>query len=313
MEFPVLFLGAMPQKIPALYSFMNYAGLKLGTWYPKGGFGEIVEAIRTVAEKNDAEFHFNAQVEKIIVKDDTAGGVKVNGKEVTCDGIVATADYHHTENELLPPSFRNYDDTYWDDKTFAPSCLIYFLGITKKIPALHHHTLFFDEDLLEHSKDIYENPRWPADPLFYVCCPSQTDDTLAPRGHETLFLLMPIATGLEDNEKLREKYFSIMLKRLKNHLDEDITPYINYKKSYCINDFKTDYHSYGGNAYGLANTLRQTAILKPKIKNKKIKNLFYAGQLSVPGPGVPPALISGKIAAKQLRNHLNDTSHEGII
>lgn len=313
MEFPVLFLGAMPQDTPALYSLMNYAGLKLGTWYPQGGFGEVIEAMKKVAEKNGTIFHVKSVVEKIEVTEQVASSVVVNGKKFTCDAVIASADYHHVEEKLLPKDYRNYNENYWDKKTFAPSCLIYFLGVRKIIKSLHHHTLFFDEDLNQHSKEIYKNPQWPTKPLFYVCCPSKSDEKVAPSGHENLFLLMPIAPGLNDTEELREKYFQLMIARLENQVKENISSHIDFKKSYCVNDFILDYNSYKGNAYGLANTLMQTAILKPKIRNKKIKNLFYAGQLTVPGPGVPPSIISGKIAAEQLIKHLNKTNHEVAI
>ena len=299
MEFPVLFLGAMPQDTPALYSLMNYAGLTLGTWYPQGGFGKVIQGMVQVAEKNGTVFHFNANVEKIEVENKRITNIIVNGEPIVFDAVIASADYHHVESKLLSPEYRNYDERYWDKKTFAPSSLIFFLGINKKIP-LHHHTLFFDEDLLQHSKEIYKTPQWPSKPLFYVCCPSKSDDSIAPAGHENLFLLMPIAPGLKDSEEMREKYFTVMMERLQKQTGENLMAHIDFKKSYCLNDFIADYNSYKGNAYGLANTLMQTAILKPRIKNKKIKNLFYAGQLTVPGPGVPPSIISGKSAAEQL-------------
>jgi phytoene desaturase len=314
MEFPVLFLGAMPQETPALYSLMNYAGLKLGTWYPKGGFGKVIEGMMSVAFENGSYFHFNSEIEKIVIEGNKATGIIINGREIACDAVIASSDYHHTENDLLPPQYRNYPEAYWEKKTFAPSCLIYYIGLRKKIFTLHHHTLFFDESLLAHSKEIYAAPQWPSKPLFYVCCPSKTDSTVAPVGHENLFLLMPIASGLEDNEIIREKYFNKMLNRIERYTGEqNLEAFIDFKKSYCISDFTADYNAYKGNAYGLANTLNQTAILKPKIRNRKVKNLFYAGQLTVPGPGVPPSLISGKIAAAQLHKFLKHQRHEVII
>ena len=313
MEFPVLFLGAMPQDTPALYSLMNYAGLKLGTWYPLEGFGKVIESILLMCEKQGTVFHFNAAVEKIIVAQNQAESIIVNGEEITFDAVVASADYHHIERDLLPASDKNYSEKYWDKKTFAPSCLIYYLGTRKKIKSIKHHTLFFEEDLFQHSIEIYKSPRWPSRPLFYVCCPSKTDVSVAPEGHENLFLLMPIAPGLEDNEALRQKYFKIMIERLERYAGEEIEGYIDYKKSYCINDFILDYHAYKGNAYGLANTLMQTALLKPKIRNKRIRNLFYAGQLTVPGPGVPPSIVSGKIAAGQILKYLKNKDHEILI
>lgn len=314
MEFPVLFLGAMPQETPALYSLMNYAGLQLGTWYPQGGFGEVIRAMVQLAESNETVFHFNAEVQLISVEDNKASGLLVNGEKLPFDGVIAAADYHHVESQLLPPSYPNYNEAYWEKKTFAPSCLIFYMGFNKPIKNLHHHTLFFEEDLFRHSREIYKEAQWPTRPLFYACCPSKSDSTVAPAGHENLFLLMPIAPGLDDTPLLREKYFKIMLERLQNHTGEqNLEPHIDFKKSYCVRDFINDYHSYKGNAYGLANTLRQTALLKPKIRNKRIKNLFYAGQLTVPGPGVPPSLISGKIAAEQLLKYLKNKKHEVVV
>ena len=307
MEFPVIFLGAMAEKMPALYSLMNYAGLKLGTWYPEGGFGSVVEGMVKAGESKGVQYHFNSPVTKIIVKNSQVAGVEVNGYFIEADAVIASADYHYVEKELLPEEFRNYSESYWDNRTLAPSSLIFYLGITKKIEKLQHHTLFFDEDLDQHTREIYDNPQWPTKPLFYVCCPSKSDKTVAPDGHENLFILMPLAVGIEDTEELREKYFKILMNRLELHAGESIAEFIDYKKSYCINDFITDYNSYKGNAYGLANTLQQTAILKPKMKNKKLKNLYYTGQLTVPGPGVPPSIISGKMAAQQLSTFLKNT------
>ncbi|MGB4398647.1 MAG: phytoene desaturase family protein [Daejeonella sp.] len=313
MEFPVLFLGAMPQDTPALYSLMNYAGLKLGTWYPKGGFGKVIEGIKSLAENNGVKFHFKSAVSQINIEKGLAKSISVNGDEVLVDAVIASADYQHVEEKLIPQSYRNYPVSYWEKKTFAPSCLIFYIGLSKKVDRLNHHTLFFDEDLLEHSKEIYKNPKWPVKPLFYVCCPSKSDDTVAPAGHENLFLLMPIAPGLDDSEEMREKYFKIMIRRLEKQIGEEILELIDYKRSYCVNNFIEDYNSYKGNAYGLANTLMQTANLKPGIKNKKISNLYYAGQLTVPGPGVPPALISGKVVANTLSDELKKKVYEESI
>ncbi len=313
MEFPVLFLGAMPSETPALYSLMNYAGLKQGTFYPMGGFGKVIEAMVNLAIEKGVKIHTNSPVEKIVVVENEVIGINVNGEFISCDGIISSADYHHTESKLLEKKYRNYSEKYWDKKTFAPSSLIYYLGVKKRLPNLEHHNLFFDEDLGPHALEIYKNPSWPKKPLFYCCVPSKTDK-VAPEGHENLFLLMPIAPGLNDSEELREKYFQIMIERVEKQIGEKFEENIHYKKSYCVNDFIADYHSYKGNAYGLANTLRQTAILKPKIRNKKVKNLFYTGQLTVPGPGVPPSLISGQVAAELLKQTFSkNKKYESVI
>jgi len=313
MEFPVLFLGANPSSIPALYSLMNYAGLKLGTWYPRGGFGKVIEAMKYVAEENGVVFHFDKTVDKIVADANGVSGVSAEGVPFFSDGIIAAADYHHVEQALLDENCRNYRGSYWKKRTLAPSALIFFLGVRKKIQRLGHHTLFFDQSLDQHGDEIYSTPQWPSKPLFYVCCPSKTDDTIAPPGHENIFLLMPIAPALNDDALTREKYFNVMIRRLEDFVGESIQPDLVFKKSYCINDFIDDYNAFKGNAYGLANTLSQTALLKPKIKNYKLKNLFYAGQFTVPGPGVPPAIISGKIAAGLLHKHLQKGKDEIII
>lgn len=302
MEFPVIFLGASPANIPALYSLMNYGGYVLGTWYPMGGFYQLVTAMKQVAEKQGAVFHFNHNVEKIVTHKGSATGITVNGSYHEFDAIIASSDYHHTET-LLSPELRNYPQKYWQQRTFAPSCLIYYLGFTERLPGLEHHTLFFEHNLDAHIGNIYEEKQWPENPLFYACSPSKTDPLVAPQGHENVFLLMPLATGLNDEEHLREQYLSKMLKRLESHTGTtNLASKLDYKKSYCVSNFIADYNAYGGNAYGLANTLNQTAVLKPAIKNKHLSNLFYTGQLTVPGPGVPPSIISGKIVAKEVNN-----------
>lgn len=300
MEFPVIFLGASPKNIPAMYSLMNYGGYALGTHYPMGGFYQLVLAMKKVAENQGAKFHFNQTVEKINTENNRAKSLTINGKNHDFDAIIASSDYHHTES-LLNKKYRNYNEDYWEKKIFAPSCLIFYLGINETIPNLKHHTLFFENDLDDHIDCIYGNKKWPEKPLFYACCPSKTDDKVAPEGKENLFLLMPLAIGIDDADATREKYLIEMISRLEKHTGaKDLLSKIEYKRSYCVSDFMSDYNAYGGNAYGLANTLSQTAVLKPKLRNKKLNNLLYTGQLTVPGPGVPPSIISGKIVANEL-------------
>jgi phytoene desaturase len=300
MEFPVIFLGASPQNIPALYSMMNYGGYCMGTWYPMGGFYQLILGMKKIAEQHGVKFHFNHAIERINATGDKVNSIISNGNEYYFDAVIASSDYHHTES-LLEPYLRNYSETYWERRTFAPSALIYYLGIKEQIPNLKHHTLFFENDLDGHIHNIYKSRQWPEKPLFYACCPSKTDPDVAPRNHENIFLLMPLATGIEDNEEIREKYFMEMLSRIEKHTGiKDLIHKIDFKKSYCVRDFIDDYNAYQGNAYGLANTLSQTAVLKPSIRNKKLSNLYYTGQLTVPGPGVPPSIISGKIAAKEV-------------
>jgi phytoene desaturase len=308
LEFPVLFLGAMPDKIPALYTLMNYAALAQGTFYPIGGMTKIIEGMHDLAVELGVEFKTNTPIEKISVIDKKVSALQSQNGSHPTDVLIASADYHHVEQELLDAEYRNYHEGYWDKKTFAPSCLIYYIGVNKKIKNLLHHNLYFDTDFAKHSQEIYQNPQWPSDPLFYVCCPSKTDDSVAPEGMENLFLLVPIATGLKDGEEQRNEYFDRLIKRIEAHTGEQIAAHIVYQKSYCVDDFIKDYNAYKGNAYGLANTLMQTAVLKPTMRNKKLANMFYTGQLTVPGPGVPPSLISGQIVAEQINLYLKKSN-----
>ncbi|MGE0589324.1 MAG: phytoene desaturase family protein [Cyclobacteriaceae bacterium] len=305
LEFPVLFLGASPQDTPALYSLMNYADMKLGTWYPKGGMYEIVDAMVSLAKEKGVRFEFNSEVSALTMNSTKVKEIQVNGnKSIKVDAVVAGADYHHVEQHLLPRQFRKYSESYWQSRKLAPSSVIFYLGVNKKLDNLLHHNLFFDEDFKQHTMEIYESPQWPTAPLFYVCCPSKTDDTVAPDGSENIFILIPVAPGLTDDDAIRERYYEMIITRLEKLTGQSIKPYVTYKKSYAHRDFIEDYHSFKGNAYGLANTIGQTANLKPSILNNRVSNLFYTGQLTVPGPGVPPSLISGQVVARELMKRI---------
>lgn len=324
LEFPILFLGALPKDTPALYSLMNYADIKLGTWYPHGGMYRIVEAMTLLAKELGVKFYFNHDVTEIKIEKNWATKVLTRLNDQTsvtdntsiannnlpdtrlfdADVVIGGADYHFIESNLLAKKYRSYSEKYWNKRVMAPSCLLYYVGLNKKLSNLLHHTLFFDVSFDVHGKEIYTTPKWPAEPLFYVSATSVTDTTVAPRGCENLFFLIPVASGLEgDTEELRDKYFEQILLRFENKIAQSVKDSIIYKKSYSVTNFKIDYNSFKGNAYGLANTLMQTAVLKPGLRSKKIKNLFYTGQLTVPGPGVPPSLISGEVVAKEVIKH----------
>lgn len=304
LEFPVLFLGAKPQDTPALYSLMNYADMQMGTWYPMGGMHKIIEGILELSRSLGVVIKYNHAVTGFEIDLKSINEVKTRNANFKSDIVIAGADYHHVDQQLTDLNHRNYSNAYWNNRTLAPSSLLFYLGIDKKLTGLEHHNLFFDEDFRQHAIEIYDTPQWPSKPLFYVCCPSVTDPDVAPAGKENLFILIPVAPGLKDTNELREHYFEIVIKRLELLLNQAIKKHILYKRSYAHNDFISDYNSFKGNAYGLANTLRQTAILKPGIKSKKINNLYFTGQLTVPGPGVPPSLISGEVVAKEISKNL---------
>ena len=296
LQFPVLFLGAKPADTPAFYNFMNFADFGLGTWHPKNGMYSIVEGMVSLADSLGVKIYLNSPVEEILLEKNKAVGIKIKNETILSDIILSGADYHHTET-LIPSNYRSYSEAYWDKKVFAPSSLLFYIGIDKKVKNVSHHTLFFDVDFDAHASEIYDNAKWPDEPLFYANFPSISDPDMAPKGKEACFILIPIAPGLEDTESLRKKYFDIVLTRLEKLTDQQLSSSILFKESFSVNDFVSVYNSYKGNAYGMANTLFQTAFLRPKLKSKKVENLFFSGQLTVPGPGVPPALISGKLVS----------------
>ena len=304
MEFPVLFLGAKPSNTPAFYSFMNYADFGLGTWHPKGGMYEVVKGMNLLALELGVEIKTNQNVEKINVDNGVVKSVVSNGETIYSDVVLSGADYHHTET-LLDKKYRGYSEKYWNSKIFAPSSLLFYVAFDKQLKNVSHHTLFFDTEFDVHARDIYDNPRWPDKPLFYASFPSKTDETVAPDGKETGIFLIPIAPGIEDTPEIREKYFKNIIERFETLTQQKVMDSIIFKESFCVEDFVNDYNSYKGNAYGLANILTQTAFLRPKIISKKVENLFFTGQLTVPGPGVPPSIISGKIVSDLISKKLN--------
>ncbi|WP_299225894.1 NAD(P)/FAD-dependent oxidoreductase [uncultured Psychroserpens sp.] len=305
LEFPVLFLGAKPDNTPSFYSFMNYADFGIGTFHPKGGMYKVILAMESLAKSLGVTINTESVIEKINVTDGRASSIVTNGTTYTSDIVLSGADYHHTET-LLAPEYVQYSENYWEKKIFAPSSLLFYVGFDKKLKNVNHHTLFFDVDFDAHAKDIYDRPKWPDHPLFYASFPSITDSESAPEGNEAGIFLIPLAPGLEDTEQLRAEYFEKIITRFEDLTSQSVKKNIIFKESFCVNDFINDYNSYKGNAYGMANTLLQTAFLRPKLKSKKVNNLYFTGQLTVPGPGVPPSLISGKLVAELIKKHHNN-------
>lgn len=304
LEFPILFLGARPNKTPAFYNFMNYADFGMGTWHPKGGMYQIIKAMESLAKDLGINIKTDRTVTKINVQGDRVTGIQIDGRTITADIVLSGADYHHSES-LLPPGSRQYSEAYWDKRTFAPSALLFYVAFGTKLQNIAHHNLFFDTDFERHASEIYDNPQWPKDPLFYANFPSINDSGMAPAGCENGFFLIPIAPNLKDTPELREKYYGIIMERFQQLTGQCITDKVLFKESFCVGDFKERYNAYKGNAYGMANTLMQTAFLRPKLQSGKLRNLFFTGQLTVPGPGVPPALISGKLVSELILKYLN--------
>ncbi len=300
VEWPVLFLGASAKETSAMYSLMSYADMALGTWYPMGGMHRIIEGMVRVATDLGAELHLGERVRRITVERGRATGVETDSGTWQADAVLASADYHHVETQLLDRRHRQYDDRYWDKRTMSPSSLLYYLGIESHLGDCSHHTLFFDEDLDTHMDQVYQRPEWPEKPLFYACAPSVTDPSVAPEGCSNVFLLVPLAPGLDDSDAARARVFDTVMARLEAHVGRPLRERIVIQRSYAMRDFVADYGAFKGNAYGMANTLRQTGPFKPRLRSSKVRGLYFAGQLTVPGPGMPPSLVSGELSAKLL-------------
>ena len=301
MEFPILFLGSTPDNTPALYSLMNYADISLGTWYPMGGMNKVIQGMVSIAKELGVEILTGEKVVAFQYERNGIQKIVTENQRFETDLVVAGADYNHIDQSIVAPQFRQYSPKYWDGREMAPSSLLFYLGVKKQLPRMLHHVLFFDEDFNRHAHEIYHDPKWPTKPLLYTSATAKTDPDVAPEGHENLVVLIPVAPGLEDTPEIREKYYDLVMDRLEAFNETSIREHVVVKRSFAHNDFINDYNSFKGNAYGLANTLRQTAILKPRLKSKKLKNLYHTGQLTVPGPGVPPSLISGEVVAKEIR------------
>ncbi|MCF7799048.1 phytoene desaturase [Candidatus Woesearchaeota archaeon] len=305
LEYTVVFLGGDPKNTPALYSLMSHVDFNLGVWYPKGGMNALAVALYDLAQELGVTFAFNTSAQHILVEEGKAKGVKTPKKIYKADIVVCNADYHHVEQQLLKPKYQSYTDKYWKSRTVAPSGFVMYLGLNKKIKGLEHHMLFLEEDWQEHFREIFEKPAWPQHPSFYVCCPSKTDKTVAPKGKENIFVLVPVAAGLEDDETKREAYADMILSRMEDVTGEQIKKHIIVQRLFAHNDFIKDYNAFQGTALGLAHTLRQTALFRPRMQNKKVKNLWFVGQYTHPGIGVPMVIIAAEILAQEVAKRGN--------
>jgi phytoene desaturase len=300
LEYTIVFLGGSPYDSPALYSLMSHVDFKLGVWYPIGGIGKLVEAMKRVAEQNGAEFIFNNPVNKINVEAGKVKGVSTKKQDFDADIVVCNADFPYAEMNLLDKSNWSYSKRYWYSRKIAPSAYLLYLGLNKRIDSLIHHNLYFEKNWENHFNQIFHKPEWPDNPSYYVSCTSKTDDNVAPKGHENMFILVPVAAGLEDTQKIREKYFSKVLRHLENLIGESIIDSIVLKRIFAHNDFTERYNAFKGTALGLAHTLRQTAVFRPQHESKKVKNLYYTGHYNHPGIGVPMVIISSQIISKMI-------------
>ncbi|ACM57475.1 phytoene desaturase family protein [Halorubrum lacusprofundi] len=300
MQYTLVFLGGSPTNTPALYNLMSHVDYNMGVYYPEGGIGAVVDGIVELGEDLGVEFVTDAEVTAI---EGRRGGFALDtadGERYLTDLVVSDADYAHTEQELLPKHKRQYSDEYWESRTYAPSAFLLYLGVEGDVPNLEHHTLVLPTGWNHHFEQIFDDPAWPDDPAYYLCAPSETDDTVAPEGHSNLFALVPIAPGLEDTPELREEYRDLVLDDIAENTDTELRDRIVFEETFCVDDFADRYNSYQGSALGLAHTLRQTSLLRPPHRSDALDGLYFTGSTTTPGIGVPMCLISGQLTAEEL-------------
>lgn len=302
LQYSVVFLGGSPKNTPAMYSLMSHIDFNMGVFYPIGGINKIIDSLETLGKENKVNIIKNSEVKKIITKNSIAVGVKTKNKTYEADLIISNADYPFTELKLLDENDRSYDEKYWNKKTLAPSAFIIYLGVKGKVKKLKHHNLFFANDWEEHFQEIFKNPALPNKPSYYICSPSKSDNSVAPKNHENIFILVPVAANLKLNEKLKEKYSKSIITHFENIINEKISDRIVFKKIFTQDDYESLYNSFRGTALGLSHTFFQTAIFRPSNKSKKLKNLYYVGQYTNPGIGMPMAIISAQLTAERILN-----------
>lgn len=302
LEYTLVFLGSAPDKTPALYNIMNFIDFDMGVYYPKGGIYKIIEALEKIARNHGVEIYTDISVEEILVEDKKATGVRLgDGSIISADYVISNADMHFTETKLLTKdSYRTFPQKYWNNATMGPSAFILYLGLNDTVDTLIHHNLRFSVNWKENFKDVFDTPRFPDDPSYYVCCPTKTDTTIAPAGKDLLFVLVPVAAGIEFTEEQRKEYRDKIIHMMKEDLNiPHLEEMIEYESMYAHQEFVRDYNAFQGTALGLAHTLKQT-LLRPTNKSKKIKNLLYVGAGTNPGIGMPICLISSELAYKRI-------------
>jgi phytoene desaturase len=300
MEYPMVFLGASPYNAPALYHLMSYMDFEEGVFYPEGGIYSVIESLIKIAKKYGVKLHTNKPVNRIIVEDGKATGIELSNTVIPADIVISNADLHFTETRLLPTQYQSYPEGYWQKRTAGPSALLFYMGIKGSLPQLEHHNLYFSDDWHKNFTDIFDNKTWPRPASMYICKPSATDTSVAPKNHENVFILVPLpAKDMTKSEQatLTKQYFN-QFKQLIN--EPDLDKRIIYQKTYSPRDFATDYNAWEGSALGLSHTLKQSALFRPRNKSKKVKNLYYVGGNTIPGVGLPMCLISAELIVKHL-------------
>ncbi|WP_407319331.1 phytoene desaturase family protein [Isoptericola halotolerans] len=324
LGYPAVFLGSSPDRAPSMYHLMSALDLDGGVRYPQGGFHALVTAVARLAEQAGARVTTGARVTQVTTASgpgpapgprrahatgvrwtDAAGTVH----ETHADVVVAAADLHHVETELLPPALQTYPQRWWDRRDPGPGGVLAMLGVRGRLPELAHHSLFFTADWRTNFGDIAAG-RVPDPASLYVCAPSRTDPTVAPGGDENLFVLVPVPAdpgigrgGVDGaGDTLVEQVADAAIDRVAEWAGvPDLRDRVAVRRTVGPGDFAADLSSWSGGMLGPAHTLRQSAMFRAGNRSRRVGGLLYAGGSTIPGIGLPMCLISAELVLKRLR------------
>ncbi len=314
-EYKLVFLGGSPYNTPAIYTLMSHVDMNLGVYHPTGGIASVIDGMVTLATDLGVTIHTDTPVTAIEPADGATDGAPAF--DVATDGagdrrfdrVVANAAPTHVERDLLPDEHANRE-AYWDSRTYAPSAYLLYFGVEGDIEGLEHHSLVLPTDWKPHFETIFDDPGWPEDPAYYVHVPSKTDDTVAPEGHEAVFLLVPLAPGIEDGPEPRERFRELVLDDLAKHAGVDFRDRIVLEESACVSTFADRFNAPEGTALALSHTLDQTGPLRPAHRAPGVEGLYYVGAYTNPGIGMPMCLLSGEHATEAV---IEDATGGGIL
>jgi phytoene desaturase len=300
-EYPAVFLGTSPYNLPANYAMLSHADFTQGVYYPKGGMYKLVEALIVIGAKHGVRYVTNAPVREIVVEQGKAVGARIGDKLLPADIVISGADRHFTETKLLEQELRDHSERYWKTRVSSPSAVLVYLGVDRQYDSLRHHNLLFSNHWRENFAQIFDKPSLPKDPSLYVCAPSKSDRSVAPKGHENLFVLVPTGTGLKPSKKQLDKFVEVVLKVLETEMGlKNLRSHITYKNVFALDDFETTFNTFRGSGLGLAHTFYQTAFFRPHNKSRKVRDLYFVGADTHPGIGMPTTLISAQLVYERI-------------
>ncbi len=300
--FQDMYMGLSPYEAPATYSLLQYAELAGGVWFPLGGMYRIVEALTSIAEKNGVRFMYNAPVEQINTNGRQATGVTLaDGRQIEADTVVANADLTYVYRHLLPDEGAA---KRLERKKYTCSTVTFCWGVDKQYPQFGSHNLFIASDFRQSLNHIFQDLTLPDEPSFYVHAPTRVDSSLAPKGQDTLTVVVPVGhiddAAPQDWEAIRKRARQLVLQRLAEIGAEDLAEHIKFEVSFTPRDWQSRYNLTKGSSHGLSHTFSQVGYLRPKNRHARYRNLYFVGTSTHPGTGLPSVLISARLTTERI-------------